>query len=570
MTAIVSEIHRGTYYDSVFLMGLQTSLRSLPGVLDAAVVMGTRANKEILAQIDLLTGEAKEVVGEDLVVVVKGENEKSARRAMEQLDELMARGRSSDVGEYRPKSLETAAAMLPEARWVLVSVPGRFAAQVARQALELEKHVFLYSDNVSLKDEVSLKRGALAKGLLVMGPDCGTAAINGVGLGFANRIRRGGIGLIGASGTGLQAVMVGIDRLGAGVSHAIGTGGRDLSEEIGGVTTMQALRLLQADPETQVLVVVSKPPSLGVAGQLFAAAQRLEKPVVIHTLGAATPGRRMGNLHFAVTLREAAEIAVGLEGETGRAPASAGPEGPFSAPQRYLRGLFSGGTLALETLVLLRAFGQKVHSNVSLEGSPRLPDPLRSRGHSVIDLGGDEFTVGRLHPMIDNELRLRRLRREAEDPEVAVILLDVVLGDGAHPDPAGELAPVLSACGKKAEEAGRNLQIVALVVGTDSDPQDLSRQMQTLQQAGARVETDLESAVARVGGLILELSREATPPSPSICVAGLQAPFAAVNVGLDHFRHSLLEQGAPVVQVDWRPPAGGNERLIRLLSKMKD
>ncbi len=277
MSVIRSEIRPGAYYDSVVLMQLQRALTELPGVEDAGVVMGTDANKELLAQVDLLTPEAQAAAADDLVIVVKAESEEAALAALAQVDELLKRRRSKASQEFRPKTLESATQFLPDAHWVLISVPGRYAAGVARDALRLGKHVFLYSDNVALEDEIALKEEAAKKGLLVMGPDCGTAIINGVGLGFANRVRRGPIGVVAAAGTGLQTVTSRIHQLGSGISQAIGTGGRDLSEKVGARTALAGLDVLARDPETRVIVVISKPPAPAVAERVLrAASSRVE------------------------------------------------------------------------------------------------------------------------------------------------------------------------------------------------------------------------------------------------------------------------------------------------------
>ncbi len=309
MTTTKYDVRRGAYYDSVVLMQLQRGLIDLPGVLDAGVVMATPANCELLAANQLLP-DSVITNPDDLLVVIKAEDDSSASDAMSQIDSLLAKRRSSASQDFRPRSLSGAVKQLPEANWVLVSVPGRYAASVAREALELGKHVFLYSDNVSLEDEIRLKQIAREKGLLVMGPDCGTAIINGVGLGFANHVHRGPIGLVGASGTGLQAVTTQIHKLGGGISHAIGTGGRDLKSEVGAITARQALDLLRRDPETKVIILISKPPSSDVATQLISSAQEVGKPVVVYFIGYPVPARKIGNIHFAISLNETAELAV--------------------------------------------------------------------------------------------------------------------------------------------------------------------------------------------------------------------------------------------------------------------
>src|SRR6185436_16572595 len=290
-------------------------LLGLPGVVDAGVVMATQANRDLLAANNLLP-ESITTNPDDLLIVVKADDDSSAADAIGKVDELLARRKPSGVSQdFRPRSLNGAVKQLPEANWVLISVPGRYAAGVAREALELGKHVFLYSDNVSLEDEIALKKTAREKGLLVMGPDCGTAIINGIGLGFANRVRRGSIGLVGASGTGLQAVTTHIHNLGGGISHAIGTGGRDLKSEVGAITAHQALDLLARDSETKVIAIISKPPSPDVATSLISAAQSTRKPVIVYFIGYPPPARKIGNVFFAISLSEAAELAVNHNGE---------------------------------------------------------------------------------------------------------------------------------------------------------------------------------------------------------------------------------------------------------------
>ena len=574
MSEAAFEVRRGAYYDSVVLMQLQRALAELPQVEDAGVVMATPANLELLQQNSLLPGQAQ-AGPDDLLIVVRAGSKAEAQAALGQVDALLARRPAAVDQSYRPRSLAGALKLLPEAGWVLISVPGRYAAGVAREALDLKRHVFLYSDNVSLQEEATLKHAAREAGLLVMGPDCGTAMLNGIGFGFANRVRRGDIGLVAASGTGLQAVTTHIHRLGRGISQAIGTGGRDLKAEIGGITTLQGLDLLARDPATRVIVLISKPPDAQVTQQVLALARGSRKPVVVQFMGFAPPGSRIGNLHFATSLAQAAELAVELAGAgsdggaqgtvvSGAESVTTLGKGAEWAPaasktpahgRRYLRGLFAGGTLAGEALRGLQTLLGPVQSN--LGGSPPVGRPA-SPGHQLLDLGEDEFTVGRLHPMLDNDLRLRRFRQEAADPEVALILMDVVLGEGAHPDPASEWAPAIS------EALGqRSVEVVVLLVGTEDDPQGLPQQRQRLAQAGAAVYEETEAALEHV---LRSLSPEFQLPGVPV---SLPDGVAAINIGLESFYESLLAQGAGAVQVDWRPPAGGDERMMALLERMK-
>ena len=558
MTVTRHEIRRGAYYDSVVLMQLQRGLLTLPDVLDAGVVMATQANCDLLAANHLLPNSVASSP-DDLLVVVKAASDSAASDALRQVDSLLAKRRTSSAQDFRPRSLSAAAKQLPEANWVLISVPGRYAAGVAREALDLGKHVFLYSDNVSLEDEIALKRSAREKGLLVMGPDCGTAIINGIGLGFANRIRRGPVGVVGASGTGTQAVTAQIHNLGSGISHAIGTGGRDLKSDVGAITAHQALNVLANDPETKVIVLVSKPPSPEVVTDLLSTAQSIGKPVIVDFIGYPPPARRLGNLHFATSLSEAAEMAVGQLSVISEQLSVTDHRSLITG---YLRGLFSGGTLAYEILLGLQATLSPIYSNAPITNYQLLTDPLQSKAHTIIDLGDEFFMVGRLHPMIDNDLRIRRMRQEAADPETGLILLDVVLGEGSHPDPAGELVPVI----KEIRDKRSEIEFVAVVIGTEDDPQNVQSQVSQLTEAGVIV---FRTATEAIEYISLRMGKHKPNQFPSINLEQLKQPLAAINVGLESFYDSLLAQGAGAVHVEWRPPAGGNEKLASLLAKMK-
>jgi FdrA protein len=548
-----SQVRAGAYYDSVVLMQLQRNLLKLPGVEDAGVVMATPANLELLADSALLSAEGKTAKPEDLLIVVRAASGSAAEAAIGQVDELLKQRQSTIAGTFRPRSLAAGAKNLPGAEWVLISVPGRYAANVADEALELGKHVFLYSDNVSLEDEIDLKQKAAEKNLLLMGPDCGTASINGIGLGFANRVRRGNIGLVAASGTGMQAVSAGIHNLGGGISQAIGTGGRDLMAEVGASTMLQGLRYLAADVDTKVIVLISKPPDEETASKLLAAAHRAGKPVVVDFIGFAPPAAQIGSLHFAAGLDQAARLAVELAKQPVEKKVVA------RSSTGYLRGLFSGGTLAYEVLSGLQLFLAPLYSNVPIRSSQALANPLNSQAHTILDLGEDEFTVGRLHPMMDNDLRLRRMKQESNDPQVGLILLDVVLGEGAHPDPAGELAPAIA----EHRKARKDLEYVALVIGTDEDPQQVADQIKQLTKAGAVVFREVAATVDYIA------SKLAKPSSQSAVVSKFAEPLAAINVGVESFYESLKAQGAEAIQVEWRPPAAGNEDLMNILEKMK-
>jgi len=489
---IVGRIKRGAYFDSVTLMTVARELAEREGVDDAAVVMGTEENLAILEGSAMVAPEFAGASGNDLLIAVRAESAEAAHAAIAAAGELLGR-RKPVAGDGRPrapKSFDGALEALPDANLALISVAGRYAGGLAAEALERGLHVMLFSDNVPVATEVELKRLAHGRGLLVMGPDCGTAILNGVPLGFANAVSRGPIGIVAASGTGLQEVSSIISNRGAGVSQAVGTGGRDVTAAVGGVTFLDALAALGEDDDTGVVVLVSKPPDGEVSRRIRDLAARIAKPVVTVFLG-----ERPRDEYGASTLAEAAfkAVAVLRREDPGEAAAAlAGLEGAadevarelagaLEPGRRYVRALMSGGTFAAEAQVVFADLGlPEVYSNVPFGSVRRLDDSSVSLANTVLDMGSDEFTVGRPHPMIDYSLRVERILTEAEDPETAVILLDVVLGYGSHPDPASELSGAVA-------RASDRVAVVCSVTGTDGDPQDRRAVYTALADAGARI-----------------------------------------------------------------------------------
>ena len=499
MAALVESLVKpNTYQDSIRLMRVSNALSALPGIRRASVAMATEGNKRLLAEAELLTDAIRQAGANDLVIAMDAETAEAARGALAQAEALLAEVARPSGPEAvpLPRTLEMAYTTLNGANLALISVAGEYAALEARKALERGLHVFLFSDNVSVADERALKERARELGLLLMGPGCGTAILNGAALAFANVVRRGPIGLVAASGTGLQEVTSLIQRGGGGVSQAIGVGGRDLSEAIGGIMMLEGIRQLAADSATQVIVLISKPPAPSVTEKVLEAARATGKPVVVNFLGSAPQPAADGVL-FARTLEEAANCALEAAGDGAATPwrmdpgeldrLAAGESARLSDRPRYVRGLFSGGSLCDEAIMILSERLGGVYSNVTAEPRWRLADAWHSREHTCVDLGEEEFTQGRPHPMIDPRLRQERLLKEAEDPEVAVILLDIVIGYGAHPDPASAFVPTIAEAQAIAARQGRHLSVVAHVCGTESDPQDLVRQERALREAEAIV-----------------------------------------------------------------------------------
>ena len=496
---------RNLYRDSVSLMRLSSDLARLPGITRASAVMASPANIALLREAELCPGEIA-ADANDVIIVVAGNGETEMAHALAVAQQALAAqpavASAVATAGVVPRSQVMALAQAPNANLALISTPGAYAAAEAEKALRLGLNVMLFSDNIALAEEVALKRLARRRGLLLMGPDCGTAIIDGVPLGFANAVRRGAIGCVAASGTGLQQVTCLIHRLGAGISQAIGTGGRDLAADVGGRSMLHGIDVLTADPDTKVLVLISTPPAAPVAARVLAAAQRTGKPVVVAFLG-ATIGDAPPFLHAATTLEEAAHVAVALASARPLPQPRAAPATSAGAGQgrRFIRALYSGGTFCYEACLLLKQARLSVHSNAPVDAGDRLPDPWTARGHTLLDLGDDVFTRGRPHPMIDHRLRNERLLREAADAEVRVVLFDVVLGYGAHRDPAVEMDATLH----RARAAAPDVRFVAFVCGTDQDPQGLARQEASLRAAGV-VLADSNAAAVR---LAAQLASEA-------------------------------------------------------------
>src|SRR6266699_2855709 len=516
MMVIQALLKRNTYYDSIALMSVVQHVKDRGEVDDAGAVMATEANLALLEEAGLLpiaflAEQEKKPGPEDLLIAIRAKDEASAQAALTFAEQKLAAPGNRDIAgsasTLPARSLETALRHDGTANLAVISVAGEHAWLEAEQALRHGLHVFLFSNNVSIEQERRLKDLAASKGLLLMGPDCGTAIINGVGLGFSNVAPRGSIGIVGASGTGMQQLICLVAAAGMGISQAIGTGGRDLSEAIGGVMMRSGLALLANDPQTEVIVLVSKPPAARVAQEILAGAQ-LTKPVVIVFLGTSSErfAAAAGKAHLAHTLSGGAELAVSLAGgDRTRVPGEgalhkydlAAQRAKLTSSQHYIRALYSGGTLCDEAMLLLSEQVGAVTSNIPLYPQWALAAGETFRGHTALDLGSDEFTRGRPHPMIDPTLRLQYLARAAEDPETAVILLDIVLGFCAQPNPASVYAPAIAQARAGAAAAGRTLPVVISLCGTEGDPQRLSMQRKALEAAGAIVfESNLAAARA--------------------------------------------------------------------------
>ena len=571
-------IKKNSYQDSVVLMLLSSKLNQLDEVTRVSIMMGTPSNIDIFRASGFETPELNEASSNDMVIMLEVANEEAKEKVLSIIDEEFSKTQE-DSGEVEETIHSWSKAMkkLPEATVALISVPGEYAAMEIEQALDNELHAFVFSDNVAIEDEKRLKQKAHAKGLLVMGPDCGTGIIHGIPLAFTNNIRKGKIGVIGASGTGIQEVTTLIHRYGQGVTNAIGTGGRDLSTEVGAISMLDSIVALNNNPDTEVIVIISKPPAKEVEEKVLNVLRKIDKPVVTLFLG-TKPTIHEKNLYHAFTLEEAAQLSTKImAGEKVNYTPSPIIDLPNKPTSKGIKGVYSGGTLAYEAAFLLEDALDIPHGS-SPEGFT-----LKTAIHEVIDLGDDMYTKGKPHPMIDPEIRVNKIKAVVDDESTGVVVFDVVLGYGAHENMANALKPAIVEAKATLAKQNREVNFISVLVGTDKDPQGMENQKQILEEIGVTVcENNVQAirtALNQVGATLTLLDKDVQEkqrssldklPETSIKLADLLTNKPKiVNVGLQSFTQSILDNQADVVQFDWRPTAGGNVELQKVLYFLK-
>lgn len=575
-------ILKNNYQDSINLMLLTNTINDLDGVTMSQIMMGTDANKDILNNTGLLTPEAEAASPNDMMIVVDSEDEQIMEEVLPAIDTFLAdlSAKGDDKEKPAAASWQEALTALPDANVALFSIPGEYGAAEMEKALKNGLHVFSFTDNVAIEDEVRLKKLAHEKGLLMMGPDCGTGIISSIPIAFTNVVSPGNIGVVGASGTGIQEVTTIIDRLGGGVVHAIGTGGRDLSDKVGAITVKDAIVALENHEPTDVICVISKPPAKEVRDEVVQLLQSISKPVVAIFLG-EKPEAHEGKVYLAHTLEETAQIAVDLANEEAVKrnyfTKLDKPNVSTLDKDKVVKGLYSGGTLAAEA-------GMLISEALNLEGLVKQEGYiLHSHGYDVIDLGDDIYTQGKPHPMIDPEVRIQKIEEYAEDEQTGIILFDVVLGYGAHEDMVGALLPAIEAAQTKAKTAGGDLYFVATVCGTTKDPQNYQDAVDRLKAAGVYVAESNAKAVQLA--LLLkgvEMS-EADKAVEDYTGTTIDVPTVSeqvmellttkpriINVGIQSFNESILQYGGQTEQFNWRPRASGNKKMIRILDALED
>ncbi|HCA7054241.1 TPA: acyl-CoA synthetase FdrA, partial [Staphylococcus pseudintermedius] len=564
-----------TYQDSIVLMLLSNKLNSIDGVKKVSVMMGTPANKDIFRASGLGSDELDQANPNDIVVVIDTEDEAKVTEVDEMVEATLKGENSVDAtsNEQEAHNWKRAMELANNPNMALISIPGQYAAMEAENALNEGLHVFMFSDNVPKADELRLKEMAHEKGLLVMGPDCGTGIIHSVPLAFTNIVKEGNIGLVGASGTGIQEVTTIIDRERTGVTNAIGTGGRDLSTEIGAITMLDSIKALNQDPQVKVITVISKPPAKEVKDRVLNVLRNIEKPVVTLFLG-DKPTYHEPGIYHAYTLEEAARVSVQLSnGEVPNFKPSilTDIDVNFAEGQIGIKGFYSGGTLAYEAAMLIN------HTLKNTKSEKQEGYMLKTEAHAVIDLGDDIYTQGKPHPMIDPEKRIEMLEASIEDETTAVILLDDVIGNGSHDDMATELAPTISKAIQHAKDRGRNIVVLATVVGTEQDHQGYQQQIDILKRAGAVIcETNdqmVRTAIHLLGHDVQQPEREEKAFDKEVVdltvsdeiIQLLNVKPSIINIGLKSFSEAIRDSGAECVQFNWKPIAGGDEKLMKVL-----
>lgn len=570
-------ILKNNYQDSINLMLLTNRINDLETVTMSQIMMGTNANKDILNNTNLLTEEATAASPNDLMIVVESDQAAIMDQVLPEVEQFLSdlSSKGSEEQAQVATTWQEALDAMPDANMALFSIPGEYGAAEMETALKKGLHVFSFTDNIPVEEEVRLKQLAHERGLLMMGPDCGTGILSSIPIAFTNVVAPGNIGVVGASGTGIQEVTTIIDRLGNGVVHAIGTGGRDLSDKVGAVTVKDAVVALENHELTDVICVISKPPAKEVRDEVVQLLQSITKPVVAIFLG-EKPEAHEGKVYLAHTLEETAKIAIDLANnasvkanyfEAVTPPERTVPEG------KVIKGLYSGGTLAAEA-------GMLISEALGLEGLVKEEGYiLKSQGYDIIDLGDDIYTQGKPHPMIDPEVRVKKIKEYAQDASTGILLVDIVLGYGAHEDMVGALLPAI----KDAQELNPELQVVATVVGTDKDPQNFQEAVQRLQEQHVLVAESNAKAVQlalRLKGIELTEADKPVVPyqgetieipyaSPSVAEL-LNTKPRVINVGLQSFNESIQAFDGKSIQFNWKPRAGGNKKMIHILNALEE
>ena len=508
-------VMRNCYMDSILILSVSREMMKLPGVHKAVVVMATDMNKTVVDEFGGMTDDVNGACANDLLLSLDCDDASAVAAAEAKVKEIASGKSDGDKQEssVEYRTIKAAKTALPEADICIISLPGEYALDEAKTAIANGMNLFIFSD-MEEDEELEIKQLAHEKGLFVMGPGAGTAVINNISLGLMSKARPGRVGIVAASGSGLQEVAVLVHNYGEGISQAIGTGGHDLSAGVGGIMFLQGIDYLANDPGTDVIVLVSKPPHPDVARKIYAALPK-NKPVVIFFLGGDAAEIKSAGAYAPRTLEETAQMAVALaRGEKPAerdvvaddrktlAPAAAAEKAKLGAEQKYMRGLFCGGTHSEEAVTLLQEFVANMHSNIKFGKVALLEDRYQSLENSLVDMGDEVFTKGRPHPVMDPSILVERMIQEARDPSVGVILFDLLYGHAIHKDPVGAIEDALKEIRRIEAQEGRHICVIASLCGTDIEPQNVAQQAERLREYGVIIEPSNAKA-ALLAGLIV-------------------------------------------------------------------
>lgn len=491
------------YYDSATLMLLTNQIKENLNLKtnEISVMMGTEMNKKIMENSDLLNEIGKGANSGDILIGIKSALDN--QKILNMVDSLLNQEIDNKNSEQLEiNSVDDGIKNYKDTNFAVVSLPGSYAAREVKKLLKAKKHVLLFSDNIDIKDEIELKDLAIENDLLMMGPDCGTAIIKGVGLGFSNRVNKGSIGIVAASGTGLQEVATIISNNSGGISYAFGTGGRDIKESVGGRMMLYCLDLLIKDEETETIVIVSKPPSKNVIEKIINKVKNIKKPVVACFLGEDISVLQSTNIVLCETLEETAIKVLELNGIKYSDSFDMDKILKMISSDKkngYIRGVYCGGTLAYEALLMLEKQNIEIYSNLSKCEERRLKVNDKSLYNTILDMGEDEYTVGKPHPMINSSSRNEQLLKEAEDESVGIIIADIELGYGANDFAADELGETI----KQIKTMRSDLVFIVVICGSKQDYQDYNLKKNLLIMSGAIVVNSNAQGVR----LAIELSK---------------------------------------------------------------
>ncbi len=559
----------GEYRDSLFLMKMSTDISHWPGVKQAVIVMGTDSNRKILEQVGLSSLETNSATSNDLIIAIELTDQVSPDEISNKVNAILSRSDQVACAKDNLSDLTTALHEHPEIHLVAISTPGEIAVSQAEQALQAGKHVFCFSHHIPIESEIELKDLAIQKNLFMMGPDCGTSVIDGVGLGFANRVRQGAIGIISASGSGLQEVISLVHRSGAGISQAVGVGGRDLTSLVGGRMAEQALLRVSALPQTKVIIILAKKASKEAEQRLIKTIGNIDLPIVTQLQGLTrdTEQAVVPPIVIADTYEDCAKYAVLLSGGQWLLPDRSEHAAKWieeishslKPEMQFLRGLYGGGSLCAETYRILNGCGFRIQSNLVQ------PIELTDNTHMFLDLGAEEYTEGRAHPFIDHRLRSLEIEKAFANLTVGILLVDMVLGYGSHPDPAGEFIEALK---RAKEKHGTGPAIIASICGTLEDNQNYAQQRNKLEEQGVFVaESNAAAAFLARDLLIQRISISQTRKlRPSAEEALISQQMNIVNLGIPIFIEGPQTDGATVLSVDWKPELKISDEMKSLLN----